>query len=120
VKLGKFFANSIFVHCKEDYENLSETYQAMLVTFKSYQHFNQLNKNNIMSTLQLTDESIMTFGAHKGKALQDVPATWLIWIYQELTHSIYNKQTLTEFNKALHAYIKDNMAVIQKELADKN
>lgn len=29
---------------------------------------------------ELTDESVLTFGAHKGKALANVPAYYLLWI----------------------------------------
>lgn len=30
----------------------------------------------------LTVDSLMTFGAHKGKKLSDVPAEYLLWLYK--------------------------------------
>ena len=31
----------------------------------------------------MNDESIMPFGKHKGKAMIDVPDTWLLWFWGE-------------------------------------
>jgi uncharacterized protein (DUF3820 family) len=31
---------------------------------------------------ELTDNSIMTFGEHKGKKMANVPAYYLIWVYE--------------------------------------
>jgi len=32
--------------------------------------------------MKATDETIMPFGAHKGKKLANVPADYLIWMYE--------------------------------------
>lgn len=52
----------------------------------------------------MTDESILTFGMHKGKRLIDVPASYLIWLYEE-----------NKCGSELRAYIEDNMQALRKE-----
>lgn len=52
----------------------------------------------------MNDESLMRFGAHKGKRLIDVPADYLIFMYE-------NKRTIG----ALTDYIKDNLDVLKLE-----
>ncbi len=52
-----------------------------------------------------TDETVITFGKHKGKKLANVPASWLMW-YNEFA---------TNQNPELMAYIKDNLVVIMQE-----
>jgi len=59
--------------------------------------------------MALTDESLMPFGAHKGKPLIDVPASYLIWLYD-------NNKT----GKELKEYIEDNMQVLKQELKKKS
>lgn len=53
----------------------------------------------------MTDKSIMTFGVHKGKTLANVPANYLLWLYE-------NNKCYGE----LKAYIKDNLDVLKTEL----
>lgn len=48
------------------------------------------------------DNSIMPFGPHKGKHLKDVPAHYLIFIYEN------------ERSGRLTEYIKDNLDVLRK------
>lgn len=52
----------------------------------------------------LTDESIIQFGAHKGKKLANVPAHYLLWMYDQ--HWC---------NKDYKKYIEDNMDVLKKD-----
>lgn len=54
----------------------------------------------------MNDDSIMRFGAHKGKKLSDVPADYLIYAYEnfELEHR-------PEFKK----YLEENIDVLRKE-----
>lgn len=52
----------------------------------------------------MTDESLMPFGIHKGKRLIDVPAKYLIWLYEE--NKCYGQ---------LKDYIADNMEALKKE-----
>lgn len=49
-----------------------------------------------------TDQSIMPFGPHQGKHLKDVPAYYLLWLYNN-----NRSGRLTE-------YIKENLDVLEK------
>ena len=51
-----------------------------------------------------TDSSIMPFGAHKGKRLIDVPAQYLLWLYE-------NNKCVGH----LKNYIQDNLDVLKQE-----
>lgn len=53
----------------------------------------------------MTDESIMPFGIHKGKRLIDVPAQYLIWLYDN-----------NKCSGPLKDYIEDNMDALKKEV----
>jgi uncharacterized protein (DUF3820 family) len=53
----------------------------------------------------MDDYSIMPFGKYKGRQLINVPASYLIWLYDN------NKA----FGK-LKEYIKDNLDVLQKQV----
>lgn len=54
-----------------------------------------------------TDETIMPFGVHVGKAVANVPAGYLIALYEK--GIAYG---------ALKAYIQDNLDVLKKEVTD--
>jgi len=54
---------------------------------------------------QLTDQSPMPFGMHKGTCMADVPAKYLIWLYEN------NKCSGT-----VRAYIEENMDVLKQEI----
>ena len=51
----------------------------------------------------MTDESIMPFGKYKGEQLQDVPETYLIWLYE-------NGVCFGELKR----YIEENMSDMKK------
>lgn len=54
--------------------------------------------------IRYTDETIMPFGKYKGKAMANVPAIYLIWLYDEgCSH------------EGVRRYIEDNMEVLRKE-----
>lgn len=56
----------------------------------------------------MTGESIMPFGAYKGIELVNVPASYLLYLYNS--------------NKCfgdLKAYIKENLEVLEKEVKNK-
>jgi len=53
----------------------------------------------------LTDQSIMSFGKYKGHKLANIPADYLIFIYNEYDLKPYLKQ-----------YIKDNLQGLQQEV----
>lgn len=52
----------------------------------------------------MTDASLMPFGIHKGKRLIDVPAKYLIWLYDE-----------KKCSGPLKDYIEGNMDALKKE-----
>lgn len=52
----------------------------------------------------LTDESIITFGTHKGKKLEDVPARYLLFIYEQ-----------GKLPDNLKTYIIENWVVLKKQ-----
>lgn len=57
----------------------------------------------------LSDTSIMPYGKFKGKQLQNVPASYLLWLYDEIKNN-------TDMNsKYLTAYIEDNMQALKIE-----
>ncbi len=56
--------------------------------------------------MPLTDNSPMPFGRYKGKALVNVPASYLLVIYRQGIHPLYND---------VKAYIEENMTVLQAE-----
>lgn len=53
---------------------------------------------------ELTDESIITFGTHKGKKLANVPARYLIFLYEQ-----------GKLPDNLKSYIIDNWALLKKQ-----
>ena len=53
----------------------------------------------------MNDNSLMTFGKHWGKKLADVPADYLLWLYE-------NNKCYGE----LKEYITDNLDVIKSEI----
>jgi uncharacterized protein (DUF3820 family) len=57
----------------------------------------------------LTDESIMPWGIHKGKKLANVPAAYLLYLYDEkkvIWGEVFN-------------YIKDNLDVLKAQVKQK-
>lgn len=59
--------------------------------------------------MSYTDNTIMTWGAHKGKALANTPAKWLLWAWRE----IYHEEPDT--SKPLSVYIFENLKAIESE-----
>lgn len=57
----------------------------------------------------MTDNDPMPFGKYKGDKLANVPASYLIWLYDNEKCYSYLK---------LAKYIKDNMDALQKEAAN--
>lgn len=53
----------------------------------------------------MTDLTPMPYGSHQGKIMQDVPASHLIWLYE-------NNKCTGEVKK----YIEDNMETLQIEV----
>lgn len=53
----------------------------------------------------LTDNSLMPFGVHKGKAMANVPDHYLKWLYEN-----------NKCNAEVKAYIEDNAEVLNIEI----
>lgn len=65
-------------------------------------------KNLVFKDAELkpyTDDTIITFGAHKGKKLSEIPDQWLYWL---------SSQNVTD--KRLRVYIDANLDAIKKNL----
>lgn len=58
-----------------------------------------------MNTAPLTDKSEMPYGIHKGKTMANVPAKYLIWLYDN-----------QKCNGQVKAYIEDNIEVLREEI----
>lgn len=58
----------------------------------------------------LKDEDLMTFGKYKGTPMQDVPASYLHWLW------VNGKAT--DVNCPVAAYIKANITALQQEHPD--
>lgn len=56
----------------------------------------------------VTDQEILNFGKHQGKRLIDVPADYLIWIYENNKCPGY-----------IRKYIEDNMDALKLESKNK-
>jgi len=57
--------------------------------------------------MKYTDTTLMPFGKYKGKELQDIPASYLLWLYNEGLNHLQLKE-----------YIEDNMEVLEKEIEE--
>ena len=54
----------------------------------------------------MTDESIMPWGVHKGKQMADVPADYLLWLYEN-----------NKCSGDVKSYIVENLDVIKSQIA---
>lgn len=61
-----------------------------------------------MANKKLTDNDIMPFGAHRGKAMVNVPAKTLLWYY-------YNFRTWSDNQLPVKNYILENLDVLKKQ-----
>lgn len=66
--------------------------------------------------MKLTDESLMPFGKYKGEKMANVPASYLMWIYDEWT---LPNPRFSFVNKDVKEYIEENLDVIQEEIKRK-
>lgn len=56
--------------------------------------------------LPMTDESLMPFGKFKGRALANVPAHYLLWVYENVPN----------LGVSFKAYLQSNMDAIKQEI----
>lgn len=61
----------------------------------------------------MQDEDLMPYGKFRGIKMANVPASYLLWLGDEIKKTAPNKRTLQ--NKSLLEYIEDNMDVLKKE-----
>lgn len=55
----------------------------------------------------MTDQDLMPFGKHKGAKMEDVPASYLLWLWNEgISHA------------GVRAYIIDAFSALEKECPD--
>jgi uncharacterized protein (DUF3820 family) len=54
--------------------------------------------------MALNDNSPMPFGKYKGQKMENVPASYLLWLYDE-----------NKCNREVRDYIKDNLDVLEDE-----
>lgn len=62
---------------------------------------------------KLRDDSLMPFGIHKGKAMVNVPASYLLYIYKNTYNNTLQK------NSDVSHYIYDNLEDLKKEANEK-
>lgn len=54
----------------------------------------------------MTDESIMPFGKHQGKQMADVPADYLLYLYDDGKGKVFGE---------VREYIEENMTVLKQQ-----
>ena len=64
---------------------------------------------------KLTDQSLMPFGMHKNKIMENVPAAWLDWFHGECNPEKTNSEA-----RAVLDYIKRNRKAITAELEEQS
>lgn len=62
----------------------------------------------------MTDQDTMPFGEHKGKNMEDVPARYLLWLYDDMR----NAGGPRTFSKEVFEYIEENHHRLMKEEDD--
>ena len=55
----------------------------------------------------MTDQDPMPFGIHKGKAMANVPDSYLFWIYNRIQIKAESGNNLTKDEAAVLGYIED-------------
>lgn len=66
----------------------------------------------------LQDEDVMQFGKFKNHKLEDVPAKYLIFLYNHKDQAPNYRGQLKDFHGRLMLYIADNMDVLEKEIEE--
>jgi uncharacterized protein (DUF3820 family) len=58
----------------------------------------------------MKDTDIMIFGKHKGKMLGEIPADYMLWLYDEM------KEKKGPFAKELTEYLKENIEYYKQQI----
>lgn len=61
--------------------------------------------------MKLTDESPMPFGKFKNKKMMEVPADYLLWLYDQRS----GMKPFGEASQAVRDYTMENLEVLKKE-----
>lgn len=91
--------------------------------------------------MKIDDQTIMIFGEYKGAKMENVAASWLLWWWEDAggweraniereerflaaAHDLHDHtrkaaKAYYEFRLALHDYIKESFAALEKECPDK-
>lgn len=62
--------------------------------------------------MKLTDQSLMPFGEHTGTPMEKVPASYLLWAWNEFLWRPIPSETK---RGSVRAYIVENIAALEKE-----
>lgn len=71
-----------------------------------------------MAIKLLTDECLMPFGVHKDKEMQNVPASYLMYLWDK-NEEAFRINQLSGNLKSVMIYIDDNMQVLRKEIKER-
>ncbi len=66
-----------------------------------------------MAEVVLDDKSPMPFGRYKGTEMANVPADYLLWLYEGLKNTFL---TVNTDQYRVFIYIKDNLDVLETEV----
>mgnify|MGYP003406343664 CR=1 FL=1 len=64
----------------------------------------------------LTDDSEMPFGKYKGKKMEDVPADYIMYMYDKIRPIALNKMYISQ--RMFVKYVEDNKDVLEKEIKE--
>jgi uncharacterized protein (DUF3820 family) len=62
--------------------------------------------------MKLKDTDPMPFGKHKGQPLKDVPASYLLWLYEQMRRE--------NDNVKLAFYVEENLNQLNQEAAEED
>lgn len=66
--------------------------------------------------MELNDSSPMPIGKYKGKAMEDVPAQWLMWFWEQNKRAYIEESRLSVNQQSIMEYIDENLDVLEYEL----
>ena len=64
------------------------------------------------SFIKLTDESIMPWGKYKGETLENIPASYLLWLEDNIKS---DPKTNDQFRNGLIIYCEENRFVLNNQ-----
>jgi len=64
----------------------------------------------------LTDQSLMPFGDHRNRKMEDVPADYLLWLYDSMRKDA--NATISGARLAVFNYIEENYSALVKDVSD--